>query len=47
MSGTTFGISIIVILLVIILFQLVYQGIRQEKRHREILERLKEPGGDL
>jgi len=40
MSGTTAGITIIVILLVPILFQVVYQGIRQERRHKEILERL-------
>ena len=40
MTGTSIGITIIVILLVPTLFQVVISSIKQEKRHKEIIERL-------
>ncbi len=40
MSGIHIGITIIVIMLVPILFQVVMQGIRAEKRYRELKEHL-------
>lgn len=43
MSGT----AIIIILLVPILFQVVYQGYRADKRHEEIKRRLEKLGKEL
>lgn len=44
MSGNTIGITIIVVIRVLLLFQVIYQGIRQERRHTEILKRIEEIG---
>ena len=41
MSGAGVGITIIVIMLVPILFQVVMLSMKQDKRHREIKEILK------
>ena len=42
MPHINIGITVLIILLVPVLFQVVYQGIRQETRHKEILKRMEE-----
>jgi hypothetical protein len=40
MTGTNIGIIAILVILVPVLFQVLLQNIKQEKRHREIIELL-------
>lgn len=42
MTGTAIGMTVILIILVPIFFQVIMLGIKQEKRHREIMEELSE-----
>lgn len=40
MTASSIGITVILAILVPVLFQVVSQGLKQDRRHREILDRL-------
>lgn len=40
MTASSIGITVILAILVPVLFQVVSQGMKQDRRHREILDRL-------